>query len=92
MKGLELDVLALIAEHVHDHLEVVVDGDVAVHDGKVGAIEEELAEEFKRLTFGDVVGRLDEQSKGVKELYDGHRDIPLPRLQDERTRSKLASR
>lgn len=55
MKGLELDVLALIAQQVHHHLQVVLIGNEAGHDRKVGAIEQDFAEKLEGLSFGDVV-------------------------------------
>lgn len=60
MECLELDVLALIAEEVHHHLEVDVVRDVARHDVEVGTVQEYLAEQFERLPLRHIVGRLDE--------------------------------
>lgn len=54
----KLDVFALVAEKVHHHFEVVFGRDVFGHNGEIGSIEEDLAEEFEGLSFGDVVGRL----------------------------------
>lgn len=69
MKRFELNVLALIAQHVHHHLEVRFLRDIACHDIKVGTIEQYLAEKFERLPFGDIVGGEDECRKGRKELF-----------------------
>lgn len=68
MKRLELDVLALIAQEVHHHLQIGVVSDVSGHDGKVGAVEQDLAEELEGLAFGDVVVGQDERSVRVEEL------------------------
>ena len=44
MERLELNVLALVAQQVHHHLQVSVVGDVPGHDREVGAVEQDLAE------------------------------------------------
>lgn len=52
---LELDVAALVAEHVHHHLQVRLVRDVPRHDVEVGAVEQDLAEQLERLPLRDVV-------------------------------------
>ena len=47
MERLELDVLALISEQVHHHLEIGLVRDVARHHIEVRSVEEDLAEEFE---------------------------------------------
>jgi hypothetical protein len=64
VERLELDVPTLVSEQIHHHLEVGFVGDVARHDGVVCTVEEDLAEEFDRLSFGDVVRGEDEGSVG----------------------------
>ena len=39
MEGLKLDVLALITEHVHHHLEVRLMRNVLGHDVEIGAVQ-----------------------------------------------------
>lgn len=68
MKGLELNVLALAAQHVHHHLEVRLLSDITRHDVEVGTIEQYLSEKFERLSFGDVVVGEDKCREGRKEL------------------------
>jgi len=58
-----------IPKKVHHHLEVSFDGDVPRHHVEIRAVEEDLAEEFERLTFCDVVGAEDERCVGCEELY-----------------------
>jgi hypothetical protein len=67
MEGLELDVLALIAEEVHHHLEVDIVRDVARHDIEVGTVQKNLAEQLERLPLGYIVGRVDEGRERVEE-------------------------
>lgn len=55
MECLELDVAALVAEHVHHHLQVRLVRDVARHDVEVGAVKQDLAEQLERLPLRDVV-------------------------------------
>ena len=55
MERLELNVLALVPQEVHHHLQVGVVGDVSGHNGKVGAVEQNLAQKLERLAFGHVV-------------------------------------
>ena len=47
MERLKLNVLALITEEVHHHLEVGIVRNVARHDAEVGTIQKYLAEEFE---------------------------------------------
>ena len=44
MEGLELDVLALVTEEVHHHLEVSIIRNVACHNVEVGTVQKYLAE------------------------------------------------
>lgn len=44
MEGFELNVLALVSEEVHHHLEVRLVRDVARHDVEVGPVEQDLPE------------------------------------------------
>jgi hypothetical protein len=60
MERLELDVLALISQQVHHHLEISFAGDVSRHDIEVCTVEENLAQEFEGLAFRHVVGRENE--------------------------------
>lgn len=39
MKRFELNVLALVAQHVHHHLEVRLLGDIPCHDTEISTIE-----------------------------------------------------
>ena len=43
---LELDVLALIPQHVHHELQVLGVGDKLGHDREVGAVEKKLAQQL----------------------------------------------
>lgn len=69
VKCFELNVLTLVAQHVHHHLEVRLLSDITCHDIKVGTIEQYLAKKFERLPFGDVVGGENEGRKRRKELF-----------------------
>lgn len=60
MKGLELNISTLLAQHVHHELEIVRIANVSGHYGEVVAVEEQLAEQFERLTPRDVVVRVEE--------------------------------
>lgn len=71
MEGLELNVSALIPQQVHHHLEVCLNRDVLGHDVEVGPVEEDLAEEFKRLAFGYIVRGEQESVVHSKELGEG---------------------
>ena len=68
MKRLELYILALIPQKIHHHLQIGVVGDVPRHDGEIGTVEQDLAEQLKRLTFRDVVVRLDKGRVRFEEL------------------------
>ncbi len=59
MESLKLDILTLIPQQVHHHLEVGLVRDVAGHDRKVCSIQQYLSEKLERLSFGDVVCRHD---------------------------------
>lgn len=71
MERLELDILAPILEQVHHDFEVLLVGNVPSHDFKVCPIEQDLAEEFERLPFRDIVGRLDQERVLREELRSG---------------------
>ena len=68
MERLELNILALIPQKIHHHLQIGVVGDVPCHDGEVGAVEQDFAEKLERLAFGNVVGGLDEGGIRFEEL------------------------
>jgi hypothetical protein len=55
MKGLELNVLALITKKVHHHFQVSFVGDVASHNVEICPMKEDLAQELKRLSFRDMI-------------------------------------
>ena len=55
MEGLELDILALIPQEVHHHLQVRLVCDVPCHDVEVCPIQQDLAEELQRLSLRDIV-------------------------------------
>lgn len=63
VERLELDVLALIPQQVHHHLQIGFAGDVSRHDIEVCAVEQNLAQEFQRLTFRHIVVRKNECGK-----------------------------
>ena len=44
MKGLELNISTLLAQHVHHELEIVGIADVSGHDSEVVSVEKQLAE------------------------------------------------
>ena len=71
MKGFELNVFALAAQHVHDQLEVLLVSNVPRHDVEIGTVEQDLAEKLERLSLGDMAKGLDERHKGRKELCGG---------------------
>jgi hypothetical protein len=60
MKGLELDILALVLKQVHDQLQVRLVRDVPRHHVEVGTIEEDLAKKLQRLALGNVVRGVNE--------------------------------
>lgn len=55
MEGLELNVLALISEQIHHHLQIRFICDVPGHDVKIRAIQENFPEELQRLSLRHVV-------------------------------------
>lgn len=57
MERLELDIPALVPQEIHHRLEIVLVRNVPGHDRIVGAVEEDLSEEFKGLALGHVVRR-----------------------------------
>ena len=63
VERLELYVLALVTEKVHHHLEIRLARDVPGHHVEVRTIQEDLAEEFERLTLGDVIVREDQSDE-----------------------------
>lgn len=60
VEALVLDHFAVVAEEVHADLEMLAAVDVGGHNGVVGAVEEDLAEEFDGLALCDVAVGLDE--------------------------------
>lgn len=68
VESLVLDRPALVAEEHHDLLELCRGADVLCHDGEVGAIEEEFAEELERLALCDKVLRVQELRVALEEL------------------------
>lgn len=60
MEALVLHHLAVVSEQVHADFEVLASVDVGDHDAVVGAVEENFAEQFDGLAFGDVAVGLDE--------------------------------
>ena len=57
VKGLELDVLALVPKEIHHHLQIRLARDIPGHHVEVRTVQEDLSEEFERLPFGDVIVR-----------------------------------
>jgi hypothetical protein len=47
VEGLKLNVLALITEEVHHHLEVGIVRNIARHDAEVGTVQKYLAKKFE---------------------------------------------
>ena len=47
VEGLELNVLALVAEEIHHHLEIRFARDIPGHHGEVRTIQKDLPEEFQ---------------------------------------------
>lgn len=68
MKRLKLDILALISQQVHHHFQICVIGNIPGHHVEICAVEENLAEELKRLPLCDVVAGHDEGREGGEEL------------------------
>ena len=52
--------LAVVAQQVHADLKMLAAVDVGRHDVVVGAVQQDLAEQFDRLALGDVAVRLDQ--------------------------------
>jgi hypothetical protein len=55
VERLELDVLALVPQEIHHHLEIRLVRNVLCHDVEVCAVEQDLAEQFERLALRDIV-------------------------------------
>lgn len=55
----KLNVPALVPQEVHHHLQVRFRADISRHDGVIGTVEQDLAEQFERLSLRDVVGGKD---------------------------------
>lgn len=70
MKRLKLDIPTLVPQKVHHRLEVRLVRDEPSHDGVVGPVEEDLAEELEGLTLGHIVGGEDEGLIHFEELPD----------------------
>ena len=60
VEGLELNVLALVAEEIHHHLEIRLACDIPGHHVEVRTVEQDLAEELERLALRDVIVREDQ--------------------------------
>lgn len=60
MERFELDVPTFIPQEVHHEFQVAFVRNVSRHDVEVGSVQEDFAEEFERLSFGDVVLREDQ--------------------------------
>lgn len=60
MERLKLDVLTLVSEHVHHHLQVGLVGDIPGHNIEICPVKQDLSEELKRLSLGYIVLRQDE--------------------------------
>lgn len=67
MERLKLNVPTAIPQKVHHELEVCLGCNVPRHDAVVCAVEEDLAEELKRLALGDIVVRHDQDIVHCKE-------------------------
>jgi hypothetical protein len=77
VEALVLDHLAVVTEKIHANFEVLATIDVICHDGIVGAVEEDLAEELDGLTLGHVAVGLDEDVVVlVEEELEVDRQIP----------------
>ena len=60
VESLKLDVLALISQEVHHHLEVCFVGDILGHDVEVGSVKEDLPQQLERLPLCDIIVGQDE--------------------------------
>jgi hypothetical protein len=67
MERLKLDVLTLVSEHIHHHLQVGLAGDIPGHNIEIRPVKQDLSEELKRLSLGYVVLRQDEGSVRSEE-------------------------
>ena len=56
----ELDVLAVIPEHVHHRFEVFWLADILSHDGEVSPVQQQLPEQLEGLPPSDVVVRVEQ--------------------------------
>ena len=68
MESFELDILALVAQQIHHRLEILFISYVARHDGEVGTVKQNFAEQLEGLSLGHVVARLHEPGVVDKEL------------------------
>lgn len=68
MECLELNVLALVSQGVHDDLQILNAGDIPGHDSVVAPVEQYLAEELEGLTFSHVIWRENKRFVCCKEL------------------------
>lgn len=55
VESFELDVLALVSEHVHHHLQITFLRDVSSHDIEIGTVKEDFAKELEGLALGDII-------------------------------------
>lgn len=60
VERLEADLLLAALQQVHHQLQVVLAGDVAVHDGEVVPVQQQLAQQLQRLALRHVVLRLEQ--------------------------------
>ena len=68
MKRLELDILTLIPQQVHHHLQICLIRDIFSHHVEISTIKENFAEKFEGLSFRNIVCREDECCEGGEEL------------------------
>ena len=68
MKCLKLDILTLIPQQVHHHLQICLVRDIFSHHVEISTVEENFAEKFEGLSLRDVVCREDERCEGGEEL------------------------
>lgn len=71
MKRLKLNILALVPQQIHHHLQIPLIRDVPRHHAEVRPVEQDLAQKLEGLPFGDVVRREDEGGEGCEELEEG---------------------
>jgi hypothetical protein len=55
VERLKLDVLALISQEVHHHLEVRFVGNVLGHDIEIGSVKKDLPQQLERLSLRDII-------------------------------------